>query len=113
MKISFVVPMGDVINEKRDRFLTRAMGGCWHETGEPVKIFGLKGNICTRCHMFFSVRNDFSTLEDFIKLFEWAKNQPDLAEFMARFKPGDFLNEKKGPGMRKKFADGLYEILSD
>ncbi|MHB8110783.1 MAG: hypothetical protein ACYDHW_12220 [Syntrophorhabdaceae bacterium] len=113
MKISFVVPTGDVVNERRDRFLTRFMGACWHESaGKSIKIFGLKGYICTRCHMFFSVRNDFSTPEDFIKLFQWAKNEPGLEEFIARFKPKDFMNEKHGSRARKQFADDLYKILS-
>ena len=113
MKISFVVPMGNVINQARDKFLTSCMGACWHESsGEPVRRFGSNGYICSKCGMFYSIQNDFSMPEDFLKLFEWAKNNSSLEEFTAKFRPADFMNEKKGPKMRKKFADGLFEILS-
>lgn len=114
MKISFVVPTGDIVNEERDRFLTQAMGGCWHDqgSGKPVTKFTLKGYICSKCGLFYSARNDFSTAEDFMKLYEWAKNDPSLQEFIAEFRARDFMNEKRGPGARKRFADRLYEILS-
>ena len=114
MKISFVVPTGDVVNQERDRFLTSRMGACWHESsGETVRKLGQNGFICTKCGMFYSVQNDFSMPEDFIKLYEWAKNNPALEEFTRGFKPADFMNEKKGPRTRKKFADGVYKILSE
>jgi hypothetical protein len=114
MKISFVVPTGDIINEERDRFLTHAMGGCWHEHGDgkPVTMFNLKGHICAKCGLFYSSRNDFSTPEDFLKLYEWAKNDPGIEEFIAKFRARDFMNEKRGPQKRKEFADGLYRLLS-
>ncbi len=114
MKISFVVPTGDIVNEERDRFLTHAMGGCWHEDGggEPVTMFTLKGHICSKCGLFYTTRNDFSTLEDFLKLYEWARDDPSLADFVAEFRTRDLVNEKRGPGARKGFADGLYRILT-
>ena len=113
MKISFVVPTGGVINEARDKFLTSCMGACWHEsTGKPVKRLGSNGYICARCGMFFTVQNDFSMPEDFLKLYEWARNDPSLQEFTRTFRPADFMNEKKGPHARKTFADGLFKILS-
>jgi len=114
MKISFVVPTGDIVNEDRDRFLTEAMGGCWHEDGggKSVTKFTLKGHVCSKCGLFYSAANDFSTPEDFMKLHQWAKNDPGLQEFVAEFRPRDFMNEKRGPATRKRFADRLYEILS-
>jgi hypothetical protein len=114
MKISFVVPTGNIVNEERDRFLTHAMGDCWHEDGggKPVTMFALKGHICSRCGLFYTVTNDFSTLEDFLKLYEWARGEPGLADFVAEFRARDLVNEKRGPGARKRFADGLYRILT-
>lgn len=113
MKISFVVPIGDVINEARDKFLTSCIGGCWHETtGETVRRFASDGFTCSRCGMFFTTQNDYSMPEDFLKLYQWARNNSSLDEFTKQFRPADFMNEKKGPHMRKEFADGLYTILS-
>ncbi len=114
MKISFVVPTGDIVNEERDRFLTDAIGGCWHEDdgGEPVTMFALKGHICSKCGLFYTTKNDFSTLEDFLKLYEWARGDPSLADFVAQSRTRDLVNEKRGPGARKRFADGLYRILT-
>lgn len=111
MKISFVVPTGDIVNEERDRFLTDAIGGCWHDGGKPVTMFTLQGQICSKCGMFFTTRNDFSTLEDFLRLYDWARGEPDLADFVAAFRAPDLVNEKRGPAERKRFADGLYLIL--
>ena len=115
MKISFVLPTGDIVNEERDRFLTHAMGGCWHEDGgrEPVTMFALKGHICSKCGLFYTTRNDFSTLEDFLQLYEWARDDPRLADFVAEFRTRDLVNEKRGPGARKRFADGLYRMLTE
>jgi hypothetical protein len=114
MKISFVVPTGDIVNEERDRFLTHAMAGCWHEDGggKPVTVFTLEGHICSKCGMFFTARNDFSTLEDFLRLYDWARNDTSLTDFVATFRARDLVNEKRGPGTRKRFADDLYRILS-
>lgn len=112
MKISFVVPTGNVVNETRDKFLTSCMNACWHESsGEPVRRVGSNGYICTKCGMFYTTQNDFSMPEDFLKLYEWAKNETSLAEFTSDFRPADFMNEKRGPRTRKKFADGLHRIL--
>ncbi len=113
MNIRFVIPTGNIVNIKRDRFLTAAMGACWHEydPARPVRKFSLTGYVCTKCGAFFSANNDFSTLEDFLKLYEWSKNDPELAEFVAQFKAKHFVRDDKGPARRKKFADGLYEIL--
>ncbi len=113
MKISFVVPTGNIVNEARDKFLTFCINACWHESsGESVVRLGSTGHICSKCGMFYTVQNDFSTPEDFLKLWEWAKNNSSLDEFTKHFRPADFMNEKKGPRTRKQFADGLYKILS-
>jgi hypothetical protein len=113
MKISCGVPTKNTANENRDRFLTSFMGACWHETtGEPVTKFGSKGFMCIKCGMFFSAQNDYSMPEDFLKLWEWAKNDSRLEEFIKKFRPADFLNARKGARTRKLFADGLYALLS-
>ncbi|HBL23389.1 MAG TPA: hypothetical protein DDZ40_04655 [Deltaproteobacteria bacterium] len=114
MKIRFVVPTADIVNEERDRFLTQAMGGCWHDrgSGNPVTMFTLQGHICSKCGLFFSTATDYSTPEDFLRLYEWAKNDPGLQAFVATFRARDFMNEKRGPEKRKQFADGLYTLLS-
>lgn len=113
MKISCSVKTENSINEDRDRFLTSCMGACWHEkTGEPVTKFASKGFMCTKCGMFFTTQNDYSMPEDFLKLYEWAKSDSSLDEFVKKFRPADFLNGKKGPRTRKLFADGLFTLLS-
>ena len=112
MKISFVVPSGNALNEARDKFLTSCMGGCWHETtGEPVTKFASSGFICSKCGMFCTTQNDYAMPEDFLKLYQWARNDGSLGEFTNSFRPADFMNEKRGPHARKEFADGLYKIL--
>lgn len=114
MRISFVVPTADIVNEERDRFLTHATGGCWHDSdaGSPVTVFALKGYICTKCGMFYTATNDFSTLEDFLRLYEWARCDPNLKDFVTKFRARDLMSEEQGPETRKRFADGLYRILS-
>ena len=113
MKISFVVPTGSVVNEARDKFLTACMNACWHEnSGETVTRLGSKGYICTRCGSFYTTQNDFSMPEDFLKLYEWARNNESLDDFIKGFPPSDLMHERKGPRARKKFADALYKILS-
>ena len=114
MQLRFIVPKANKRSRERDRFLTKAMGACWHEydPDKPVRNASFIGYVCKKCNDFLFTNNDFSTLEDFIKLLNWAHGQETLSEFVSQFAPKDFVNEKKGPQTRKKFADALYSLLS-
>lgn len=59
----------------RDKFLTEAMGECWHEGVHPL----LKST-CTKCGAEFTqtiqiIHRNFSTWRDFGYLWDWANNQ--------------------------------------
>ena len=114
MRIRFVIQTGGKVNEERDLFLTEAMGTCRHEydSDKPVMIHSLTGYMCTKCGNFILSANDFSTVEDFMKLYDWAKDQETLKEFVTQFETKDLMKDEKGLGVRKRFADGLYGLLS-
>ena len=54
---------------KRDKFLTEAMGECWHQVADP--IYSLH---CLSCGEL-AINIDFSTWEGFGKLWEWSQEQ--------------------------------------
>ena len=47
-----------------------------------------------------------------MKLYDWAKSQATLNEFVARFAAKVLMDDEGGLKVRKKFADGLYTLLS-
>jgi|LGVE01.1.fsa_nt_gb hypothetical protein len=77
----------------RDKFLTEAMGECWHDNEEDViqpfpKDENDPGEVmrCTKCEMGYPLRygeiyraslhrRNFSIWEDFGKLWNWAQQQ--------------------------------------
>jgi len=65
------------MNEVRDRFLTEFMGTCWHDydPDKPINTYSLEAYICNKCKGFILGNNDFSTDEDFTKLWKWATAQ--------------------------------------
>ena len=101
----------------RDKFLTEAMGECWHEN-----IFSPGGGYCGKCQESHSKmrplpNNNFSTWEGFGKLWEWAQEQewwgnldfyifhfneyyPDIEDFQELIHPD-------------RFADAVYKFLKD
>jgi len=57
------------LKEERDRFLTEAMGACWHEYDpeKPLMTYSLIAYVCEKCKNFILGSNDFSMEEDFAK----------------------------------------------
>jgi hypothetical protein len=75
-------------NIERDKFLTEAIGICWHESNvEQAKYFQNLG--CDKCNSGFIRGLDgkpdgmpnFSTWEGFGKLWEWANKQAWWCKF--------------------------------
>jgi hypothetical protein len=97
------------LNEERDRFLTEAMGACWHEFDpeKPLMTYSLIAYVCEKCKGFILGSNDFSMEEDFAKLWEWALEQDFLADTVARLSKG--LDD--GSVNKDGAADELYEVL--
>lgn len=66
---------------EREKFLTEAMGECWHE---KVSEF-FPGVICISCGAYSeddNYRYDFSTPEGFFKLWKWAQKQTWWKKFI-------------------------------
>ena len=61
------------MNTKRDKFLTEAMGECWHDY---VKTCGCCPATCAKCGADegYTENNDFSTWHDFGKLLNSPKS---------------------------------------
>jgi hypothetical protein len=130
------VPQGEAMSE-RDKFLTEAMGECWHEWSEDCKQVGEECNeweyTCTKCKQkgheheftgFYPEENNFSTWADFGKLWEWAQTQEWFYQF-TQYTHGEdsylteqyncfwdlwnsFFKEYANPD---RFANALYEFL--
>jgi hypothetical protein len=105
---------------ERDKFLTEAMGGCWHDFREHDEYVPGMGTYlvdrCTKCKLLlrdFQPIN-FSTWEGFGKLWEWAQKQDWWESFV-----DDDMYQR---GHRNwlfpvawihpdRFADALYKFL--
>jgi hypothetical protein len=99
------------MKEERDRFLTGAMGACWHayDLEKPMMTYSLVGYVCEKCNNFILANNDFSMAEDFAKLWKWAGGQDFLGEFVAR----SSIGLEDGSMSRDEVADGIYEFLKE
>ncbi len=113
--------------ETRDKFLTEAMGECWHEV--EVRV-GLKNKLmCYKCGEHYAVTKeafgnpDFSTWTGFGKLWEWFHQQPKSFKYLfiltfdtdigtsvgkiflsGHYFQSDFINPDN-------FANALYQFL--
>jgi hypothetical protein len=97
-------------DDERNRFLTVAMGECWHDLdlGRPVLTCKGGGFICGKCRDFVVANNDFATGEDFSKLWNWIQSVPELRERLADLPEPSSLNKPLGRGV---FADIIYEAI--
>jgi hypothetical protein len=97
-------------DDERNRFLTLAMGECWHsfELGCPVYTCKGGGFICGLCRDFVVANNDFATEEDFSKLWSWIQTVPELREWASESGEALLLSDHAG---RRAFADRVYEFL--
>jgi hypothetical protein len=101
------------MNEERDRFLTEAMGACWHQydVEKPMMTYSLLAYVCEKCGLFILGNNDFSNDEDFPKLWTWATGQSSLSSLIAAYA----RESTEGPSdaaTRETFADELYALLN-
>jgi hypothetical protein len=114
MDLRFIVPREDRTHTERDHFLTEKMGDCWHEydLNGPSKTLWFTGHTCKKCGTFFFTNNNFSTMEDFMKLHAWAADQQSLSPVVSQFETRYFTDDEVGFQSRKRFADVLYALLS-
>lgn len=106
------------MNQERDKFLTEATGGCWHQWNQsPTHSLDV---ICIKCghRRYYKQQNDdkynFSTWEDFGKLWEWVRRQKwlwdspfyDATEYGIHTIKAEFINPDR-------FADAVYEFLKE
>lgn len=111
----------------RDKFLTEAMGECWHEpypeTGYTCKKCDESGYL-NRLHCE-ELRLDLSTWQGFGKLWEWAQQQEWWDKFLFE-QESSYLSDSLGYpetyAMRwmgenlvnpDRFADAVYEYLKE
>ena len=96
-------------DDEKNRFLTLAMGECWHslELGCPVYTCKGGGFICGLCRDFVVANNDFATEEDFPKLWRWAISLPALKESLGVIDEAS-CTDSIG---RRAFVHKVYEVL--
>lgn len=82
------------MNRERDKFLTEAVGECWHTTSTSKKV-GIDTYYYCQCGIstyvsdfwedqtvVFRQKLDFSTPDCFFKLWNWSKDQAWWEEFL-------------------------------
>lgn len=96
-------------DDEANRFLTLAMGECWHDfdLGCPVLTCKGGGFICGLCRDFVISNNDFASEEDFPKLWQWANSLPALREGLKDADESSFVDRVS----RHAFADEVYRLL--
>lgn len=104
-------------NLERDKFLTEAMGECWHER-KDFSEDGYGTYNCKHCNKRFGGhggqledRLDFSTWAGFGKLWEWSQKQewwPDFKELNGY--PNHIYEDFINPN---NFANASYEFLKE
>lgn len=111
------------MNTERDKFLTEAMGECWHEyETRDIFIDSFFGshlyNFCTKCNITdkdAKPYTNFSTWDSFGKLYSWCKEQEWWTMFCYyRFGDGNYIGYKVFEFIDPdKFANTVYEFLKD
>ena len=101
---------------ERDRFLTEAMGECWHEEDDafPNRYVCIH---CKRSWPFGIPINNFPAWTGFGKLWEWAKEQ----DWWERFTNYNFVafysHDSRGIDLQlihpDRFADAVYTFLKE
>jgi hypothetical protein len=88
----------EVMNQTRDKFLTEAMGGCWHTYADNPDVYFHFTKMCQEAECVVCrdivpleskealsapepTQNDFSTWPGFGKLWEWAQQQEWKVQF--------------------------------
>lgn len=100
------------MNTERNKFLTEAMGECWHEVSQ--RPYGYYLFVCKKCGTQstrdFSIC--FSTWEGFGKLWEWAKKQ-DWWSYFSVCRIGYYGGINQDFIHPDNFADALYSFLKE
>jgi hypothetical protein len=103
------------MNTKRDKFLTEAMGECYHDF--VIDHSAINPYKCKKCDFWHGIKlqNDFSTWKDFGKLWEWTQKQDWLEKFLRSSMP--FMYQCSTDNLQifthpDKFADALYDFLN-
>jgi len=110
-----------MINRERDKFLTEAMGECWHNKKEifskpdPQSFNGGKIEThyrCGICKMLWKQQNNFSTWEGFGMLWEWAIDQKwwDVLYYFLFSTGSAEMKEFIHPD---RFANAVYDYLQE
>lgn len=106
-----------------NKYLTEAMGECWHEVSQKHIYYGGCGR-CIHCKKIVSVkyqshecvRVDFTTWTGFGKLWEWATKQdwwPDFAQDHCWYNPNYYVFIKCGLINPTTFAKAIYEFRKE
>lgn len=108
---------------ERDKYLTEAMGECWHETMlvADEEGGGAPFHICRKCKigMYSKANNNFSTWEGFGKLWEWTQKQEWWRNFLltSKGKIHDLNPLAFATGTSiidlDRFADAVYSYLKE
>ena len=93
------------MNIERDKFLTEAMGECWHE------VLGGQWN-CYKCRNENTLNYDFSTWEGFGKLLEKARDNQGVGIIVAQNILAKVI-EKSMNNIPDRFANAVYEFLKE
>jgi len=101
------------MKEERDKFLTEAIGECWHWADENILDSTRKWIICHTCNdcgKAWTCRNDFSTWEGFGKLWEWTQQQSWKDDLLVKIlcESQNWVKELIHPD---RFADAVYNYL--
>lgn len=118
--------------KERDKFLTEVMGECWHEwdgvTTKPYHdgatiyyckcgdriIYNPHESFTKDVNKHFIIANDFSTWEDFGKLWGWCEKQVWWIDFQkslqCRSDIGPYCFGIVNPD---KFADAIYKYIKE
>lgn len=106
---------GIFMSTERDKFLTEAMGECWHIYKRTAKG---KPWICWKCGQMKArdktpkFANYFSTWEGFGKLWEWSLSQSWFEEFKYDvYKYSTYNTIHQNIICPNNLADSLYEFL--
>lgn len=105
---------------ERDKFLTEAMGLCWHET---EKIMVSDGDdepsyfeyLCKHCHTCNPnmERINFASWSGFGLLWEWARKQEWFPQFIFSKTHSDYDEIRIEFINPSRFADAVYEFLKE
>ncbi len=111
------------MNTERDKFLTEAMGDCWHEAkylyqATPYDTPDYECRCGKRCSEKSFKNNNFSTWEGFGKLWEWAQKQEwwiylgFIGNYTEQFTASEFTH-KDCIINPDRFADAVYNYLKE